>query len=122
MIATDHAPHHRDEKLKEFDMAPSGISGLETALSLSMRLVENRILTVSQLIEKMAVNPAKILQIDKGSLRVGTDADVIIVDTSKEFRVEPEKFISKGKNTPFKGWLLRGAPAFTIVRGNVYEW
>jgi dihydroorotase len=122
VIATDHAPHHRDEKLKEFDMAPSGISGLETALSLSMRLVENRILTFSQLIEKMALNPAKILQIDKGTLRVGADADVIIVDTAKEFRVEPEKFISKGKNTPFKGWLLRGTPVFTIVRGNVYEW
>ncbi len=122
VIATDHAPHHRDEKLKEFDIAPSGISGLETALSLSMRLVENRILTFSQLIEKMALNPAKILQIDKGTLRVGADADVIIVDTAKEFRVEPEKFISKGKNTPFKGWLLRGTPVFTIVRGNVYEW
>lgn len=122
VIATDHAPHHRDEKLREFDMAPSGISGLETALSLSMRLIETRILTFSQLIEKMAFNPAKILQIDKGTLRVGADADVIIVDTAKEFRVEPEKFISKGKNTPFKGWLLRGMTAFTIVRGHVYEW
>jgi dihydroorotase len=122
VIATDHAPHHRDEKLKEFDMAPSGISGFETALSLGMRLVENRILTFSQLIEKMALNPAKILQINKGTLSVGADADVIIVDTSKAFRVEPEKFISKGKNTPFKGWHLRGTPVFTIVRGNVYEW
>jgi dihydroorotase len=122
VIATDHAPHHRDEKLREFDMAPSGISGLETALSLSACLVQSGILTFSQLIEKMALNPAGILQIDKGTLRVGADADVTIVDMTKEFRVEPETFISKGKNTPFKGWLLRGRPVFTVVRGNVYEW
>jgi dihydroorotase len=122
VIASDHAPHHRDEKLREFDIAPSGISGLETALSLSLRLVEKKILTLSQLIEKMALNPAKILQIDKGTLKTGADADVVIVDTSKEFRVEPGKFISKGKNTPFKGWLLRGMPVLTIARGNVYEW
>jgi dihydroorotase len=122
VIATDHAPHHRDEKLREFDMAPSGISGLETSLSLSMRLVENRILTFSQLVEKMALNPARILQINKGTLGVGADADVIIVDTDREFRVDPEKFISKGKNTPFKGWLLRGMPVFTIAGGNIYEW
>lgn len=122
VIASDHAPHHRDEKLREFDISPSGISGLETALSLSLRLVEKKIITLSQLIEKMALNPAKILQIDRGTLKTGADADVVIVDTSKEFRVEPGKFISKGKNTPFKGWLLRGMPVLTIARGNVYEW
>jgi dihydroorotase len=122
VIATDHAPHHRDEKLREFDMAPSGISGLETSLSLSMRLVENQILTFSRLVEKMALNPARILQVDKGTLRVGADADLIIVDTVREFRADPEKFISKGKNTPFKGWLLRGMPVFTIAGGNIYEW
>src|SRR4030043_2326504 len=85
VIATDHAPHHRDEKLREFDMAPSGISGLETAFSLSMRLVGSHILTFSQLIEKMALNPARILQIDKGTLRVGSDADVVIIDEKKEY-------------------------------------
>lgn len=122
VIATDHAPHHRDEKLREFDMAPSGISGLETALGLSMSLVEKGILTFSQLIEKMALNPAKILQIDRGTLSVGGDADVTIIDPAREFRVEPEQFISKGKNTPFKGWLLRGTPVFTFVRGTIYEW
>jgi dihydroorotase len=122
VIATDHAPHHRDEKLREFDMAPSGISGLETALGLSMSLVEKGILTFSQLIEKMALNPAKILQIDQGTLSVGGDADVTIIDPAREFRVEPEQFISKGKNTPFKGWLLRGTPVFTFVRGTIYEW
>jgi dihydroorotase len=122
VIATDHAPHHRDEKLREFDMAPSGISGLETALGLSMSLVEKGILTFSQLIEKMALNPAKILQIDQGTLSVGGDADVTIIDPAREFRVEPAQFISKGKNTPFKGWLLRGTPVFTFVRGTIYEW
>jgi dihydroorotase len=122
VIATDHAPHHRDEKLREFDMAPSGISGLETAFSLSMRLVESHILTFSQLIEKMALNPARILQIDKGTLRVGSDADVVIIDEKKEYTVESQKFISKGKNTPFNGWGLRGMPVITIYKGKVYEW
>lgn len=122
VIATDHAPHHRDEKLREFDVAPSGISGLETALGLSMSLVEHGILTFSQLIEKMALNPAKILQIDKGTLKVGADADLTIVDPSREFRVEPQKFISKGKNTPFKGWRLRGMTVFTLVKGTIFEW
>ena len=122
LIATDHAPHHRDEKLREFDMAPSGISGLETALGLSLRLVENRILTFSQLIEKMALNPARILQIDKGTLRVGSDADVVIIDDKKEYTVKSEQFISKGKNTPFNGWDLRGMPVITVHKGKVYEW
>lgn len=122
VIATDHAPHHRDEKLREFDMAPSGISGLETAFGLSMRLVEEKILTISQLVEKLAANPAKILQIGKGSLSVGSDADVAIIDTGIEFRVDPEQFISKGKNTPFKGWILKGSPVITITREHIYEW
>ena len=122
LIATDHAPHHRDEKLREFDMAPSGISGLETALGLSLRLVENRILTFSQLIEKMALNPARILQIDKGTLSVGSDADVVIIDDKKEYTVKSEQFISKGKNTPFNGWDLRGMPVITVHKGKVYEW
>jgi dihydroorotase len=122
VIATDHAPHHRDEKLREFDMAPSGISGLETALGLSLRLVGSHILTLSQLIEKMALNPARILQIDKGTLRVGSDADVVIIDEKKEYTVETQKFISKGKNTPFNRWDLKGMPVITIYKGKVYEW
>ena len=121
-IATDHAPHHRDEKLKEFDLAPSGISGLETALGLSIRLVEEGILTMSQLIEKMSTNPAKILNISsKGTLKPGTDADVTILDTKKEVRIEADKFVSKGKNTPFDGWVFKGAPFITISKGRVYE-
>src|SRR4030042_5719773 len=90
VIATDHAPHHRDEKLKEFDMAPFGISGLETALGLSLRLVKEGILTLSQLVEKLTLNPARILQTDKGSLKVGNDAHIVIVGGNKEFKAEAE--------------------------------
>ena len=132
VIATDHAPHHRDEKLKEFDLAPSGISGLETALGLSMRLVDEGVITINQLIEKMSVNPSRILGLcsplsffitgPKGTFAKGADADVTIVDTKKEFKVEATKFFSKGKNTPFDGWMLKGAPAITISKGKIYEW
>jgi dihydroorotase len=123
IIATDHAPHNRDEKLREFDLAPSGISGLETALGLSLRLVDEGILDINQLIEKMSVNPAQILGISsKGSLKPGSDADVTILDTKKETRVDAEKFVSKGKNTPFHGWILKGMPIITISKGRVYEW
>jgi dihydroorotase len=122
VIATDHAPHHRDEKLREFDAAPFGISGLDTALSLSLKLVKEGLLTQLQLIEKMALNPARILGRDIGSLKVGSDADVVIVDEHKELKVDPELFVSKGKNTPFAGWNLEGKPLFTIYKGKVYEW
>ncbi|MDO9289684.1 MAG: dihydroorotase [Thermodesulfovibrionales bacterium] len=121
VIATDHAPHHRDEKLREFDQSPSGISGLETALGLSLKLVEEGILTMNQLIEKMTINPAKIMGINKGTLKNGSDADVIIVNPDKEFKVESEKFASKGKNTPFEGWVLKGAAVITICKGKIYE-
>jgi dihydroorotase len=121
VIATDHAPHHRDEKLMEFDRAPFGISGLETALSLSLRLVEEGVLTVGQLVEKMALNPAKILGLSKGTLKIGSDADITVVDMKKEFKVEAEKFVSKGKNTPFKGWVLKGMPVMTVCKGRINE-
>ena len=122
VIATDHAPHHSDEKLKEFDLAPFGISGLETALGLSLRLVEEGILTMVQLVGKMSYNPAGILDIDKGTLKIGADADVVVLDRNKEFTVEPERFISKGRNTPFKGWVLKGVPVVTMCKGRIHEW
>jgi dihydroorotase len=121
VIATDHAPHHRDEKLREFDQAPSGISGLETATGLSLRLVVQGVLTLSQLVEKMARNPAAILGIDKGTLKPGADADITILDLNREFRVDSGVFFSKGKNTPFEGWVLKGMPVITLCKGRVHE-
>ena len=122
VIATDHAPHHTDEKLKEFDMAPSGISGLETALGLSLILVHDGILTLKELTEKLSSNPARILQMQKkGTLKVGADADIVIVDKNREWKVDAEKFISKGGNTPFHGWNLKGIAVVTIWKGNIYE-
>ena len=121
VIATDHAPHHRDEKMREFDMAPFGISGLETAVSLSLRLVGEGTLTMGQLVEKMTLNPAQILQINKGNLKVGSDADLIIIDTNREFTVRSDEFVSKGKNTPFEGWMTKGTPVLTLCKGKIYE-
>jgi dihydroorotase len=122
VIATDHAPHHRDEKLQEFDRAPSGISGLETALSLSLRLVYEGVLTIQQLVEKMAFVPAQILGINAGTLKAGNYADITIVDINREFKVESKKFVSLGKNTPFEGWMLKGMPVITICKGKIFDW
>ena len=121
VIATDHAPHHRDEKLKEFDKAPSGISGLETALGLGLRLVEEGVLTLDALAEKMAFNPARIVGIDKGTLRPGSDGDVTIIDSKREVTIDADAFVSMGKNTPFDNWSLKGMPVITIVNG-VIAW
>lgn len=121
VIATDHAPHHRDEKLREFDKAPSGISGLETALALSLRLVHDGVLTMQQLVEKMALNPARVMGLKKGSLGAGADADVVVVDAGSEWEVDPARFASKGKNTPFGGMVLKGMPVMTLCKGKIYE-
>ncbi len=120
VITSNHHPHHRDDKLCEFDKAAFGISGLETALGLSLRLVNDGILTLRQLIEKMSSNPSKILNIDKGILQVNSAADIIVVNLQKEWTVSSKEFRSIGKNTPFEGWLLKGTPEITIVNGNVY--
>lgn len=122
VIATDHAPHHRDEKLQEFDKAPFGISGLETAFSLSLALVHKGYLGLTELVKKMSLNPARILGIPKGSLKPGSKADILIADLDRDFKVEAEKFISLGKNTPFDGYVLKGGVAITICRGKVYKW
>jgi dihydroorotase len=123
-IATDHAPHHKDEKSGEFDNAPSGISGLETSVGLSMRLVEDKILTISGLVEKLCCTPGKILGIadKKGTLRPGADADVVVIDRAGEYTVRASDFRSKGKNTPFDGWILKARPAVTIAKGRIFRW
>jgi dihydroorotase len=122
VIATDHAPHHRDEKLGEFDFAPSGISGFETSLGLSMRLVDEGVLTYAGLVEKTAANPARIIGVDGGTLAPGAAADVVVVAIGEEYKVDAAKFLSKGKNTPFDGWILTARPVVTISLGRVHEW
>ncbi len=122
VIATDHAPHHSDEKLGEFDLAPFGISGLETSIGLSMRLVDEGVLTLSRLVEKMTCNPARILGLAKATLRPGSVADISVIDTKREYRVTTADWKSKGKNTPFEGWVLNASAIATISRGRVFRW
>ncbi len=121
VIATDHAPHHMDEKLCEFDQAAAGISGLETALPLCLRLVEDGVLSISELVRKMALNPARILGLEKGSLKKDAAADIVLVDSFKEFTVKSGEFVSMGRNTPFEGWQLRGGPAVVVCKGRIYN-
>ena len=119
IIATDHAPHSEDEKKVEFDLAPFGISGLETALPLALRLVSDGTLTLPELIKKLTCNPAQIIDINRGTLKVGSTADVVIFDPDKAVTVDRNKFRSKGKNSPFHGWQLSGSVLYTIVGGRV---
>ncbi len=119
VIATDHAPHSQDEKNVEFDVAPFGIVGLETALSLSLKLVEARVLTLSEMIKKLTVVPSSIVGIRRGTLAPGSIADLVVFDPEKSHVVEPEEFFSKGRNTPFSGWELKGVVNSTIVSGKV---
>jgi dihydroorotase len=118
VIATDHAPHHYDEKQVEFDRAPFGITGLETALSLCFdRLVHPGIVSMSRLIELLAVNPARILGVPGGSLSAGAPADITILAPDLPVTVSAARMRSKSRNTPFDGWQLRGGVAATIVGG-----
>lgn len=123
IIATDHAPHHFDEKNVEFEKAANGIVGFETALALSYTgLVEKGHLSFQQMIEKLTVNPAEMLKIDKGTLEEGKTADIILVDFDNEYKVDVSKFVSKGKNSPFDGFKVKGRVMTTIVGGKfVYE-
>jgi dihydroorotase len=117
-IATDHAPHHYDEKQVEFDRAPFGIVGLETAVSLSLdRLVHAGRIRLSRLVELLSVNPARILHVGGGTLSEGALADITIIAPDMNVRIEAGKLRSRSKNTPFDGWELRGGVAATLVGG-----
>ncbi len=116
-IATDHAPHAEGEKDVEFDKAPFGIIGLETSLALSLALVEEKVLTMSELIRKMSLNPAGIIQVDRGHLSEGAAADVTVFDPGFEWTMEKEKLESKSKNSPFLGWKMKGRATEVFVGG-----
>jgi dihydroorotase len=121
-IATDHAPHHQDEKDLDFDSAPFGIVGLETAVALLLdRLVRPGHLSLTRMIELLSPGPARILNVEGGRLTPGARADVTLLDLERPLLVEPRSFLSKGRNTPFTGWELRGRAVGTIV-GGVTVW
>jgi dihydroorotase len=120
LIATDHAPHHYDEKEREFADAPNGIIGLETALAVNITwLVASGIIDVPTLVEKMSCAPARVFHLPGGSLRRGSAADVTVFDPDAEWVVDPARFRSKGRNTPYTGKTLRGRVRSTIVAGRV---
>lgn len=119
-IVTDHAPHHIDEKNCEFDDALNGIIGFETSLGLSVKyLVKTGVLSMSELIKKMALNPADILGLNKGHLSLNAPADIIIFDAEKEYTVDISQFMSKSKNSPYDGYVLCAKPEYTIVGGKI---
>ena len=118
VIATDHAPHHYDEKKVEFDRAPFGIVGLETAIPLSLdRLVHSGLIRLPRLVELFSVNPSRILGIAGGALSTGAPADVTIIAPDLRVRIDASRLRSRSKNTPFDGWDLRGGVAATFVGG-----
>jgi len=121
VLATDHAPHTPDEKDLEFDQAPFGINGLETAVSLFLdRLVDKKIISLKRFIEMISTSPALILELEnKGKICVGADADLTLLDLHKEIIIDVDTFKSKSRNNPFQGWKLKGMPVITIVGGKI---
>jgi dihydroorotase len=120
MVATDHAPHHYDEKEAAFADAPNGIVGLETSLGLIYgHLVEGGLIDLPTMVDRMSVAPARVFKLPGGTLKIGSPADVTIFDPNGEWEVDPATFLSKSRNTPFTGWKLRGKPCYTIVGGRL---
>jgi dihydroorotase len=120
VIATDHAPHHYDEKNVEFDRAPFGIVGLETAVSITLdKLVRTKLITLSRMVELLSVNPAKILHVSGGTLSPGAPADITILAPDLKVTIDKTTLVSKSKNTPFHGWSFTGGVAATIVGGKI---
>jgi len=122
IIATDHAPHAVYEKQRQFDNAPFGIIGLETALSLTLSLVEESVLTLEQAIAKLTCEPGRVFNLPFGTLTVGAEADVALIDPKISWTLDPNRLRSKSRNTPFAGWNLKGKVVKTLVGGQVvYE-
>jgi len=119
-IATDHAPHHVDEKCVEFSRAPFGVVGLETAVSICLdRLVHSGAIGLPRLVELFTTGPARVMGLAKGRLAKGAEADLTVLDLERRVTVDPAEFASKSRNTPFGGWELRGAPVLTVVGGRI---
>ena len=122
IIATDHAPHATYEKQRQFDNAPFGIIGLETALPLTLNLVDEGVLTLEQAINKLTREPARVFSLPYGTLAVGAQADITLINLKKTWQLDPNRLHSKSRNTPFTGWDLTGMITKTIVGGRiVYE-
>ena len=120
MIATDHAPHHYDEKEAAFTDAPNGIVGLETALGIVLtRVVREGVIDLPTMVERMSCRPARAFDLEGGTLAEGSLADVTVFDPDEAWTVDPRRFLSKSRNTPFAGWDLVGRPRLTIVGGRV---
>jgi len=120
LIATDHAPHHYDEKEREFADAPNGIIGLETALAVNITwLVASGIISLPILIERMSCAPARVFKLPGGSLRRGSPADVTVFDPGAKWTVDASRFKSKGRNTPYQGRELIGRTRITVVDGRI---
>ena len=120
MIASDHSPYADELKLRELDEAPFGMIGIETILPISIHsLVEPGHLTWSQLIEKLATNPFRVLGINRGTLKEGRPADVTIIDPNEEWKIDVRKFRSRARNCPFNGWQMKGRVVAVIVAGSV---
>ena len=121
VIACDHAPHSVLEKDVEFAEAAFGLIGLETSVGLSLKLVHEGVLTMSQLIAKMSTNPAAILRVPGGTLAPGSPADLTLIDPNREWTVDAAQFASKSRNCPFQGWNLRGKAVMAIINGNIIQ-
>jgi dihydroorotase len=120
MIATDHAPHHYDEKEREFADAPNGIIGLETALAVSVtNLVNTGVMDFPTLVERMSCSPARLFHLPGGTLRRGSDADITVFDPATRWVVDPSEMVSKGRNTPYVGMTLTGRATCTVVGGRI---
>lgn len=119
VIATDHAPHAAQEKQQEFSEAPFGVVGLETALPLTLALVDEGVLSLEAAVAKLTTAPAQAFGLAKGTLAPGTDADLVVVDPQAQWEIDPTRFRSRSRNTPFAGWKVRGRVTTTIVEGRV---
>ncbi|HEY6103064.1 MAG TPA: amidohydrolase family protein, partial [bacterium] len=119
-VATDHAPHAAEEKAVEFDRAPFGVLGLETALGVVLtHLVRPGELTLSEAIRRMSTTPAAILGLPGGSLALGGPADLVVIDLERRWTVRASELVSRSKNTPFEDWTLQGRAVLTVVGGEI---